>query len=346
MVPLSSYGEGAINSVNLMPDIPNATPQAEEAERGSPTSKENIRNTYVKSRIVIKRMNLSWKWFDGKDWDGSNETKRRISSSKHGTWNERKPYFLKTMIALTHIKASMKTLLGVILDDDNDGDDTDSVLPSPSVAWWVTESSQQNPHDNMTRSVYYIPCSRVVETMVEIRLTDFAMRSDTFNSSSPYSTNLIIHIHDFELIDHLLSSNLKKLYLTGVLANCIHEKLTSQCCISMLAVKTGDWEKQLPSYVPDDELRLKLSILPLKINLDQDAAYFMVDFISKIGQQDTDTKSDRNSADASTNDLKPKIVIPSPDLEPDMYFQSVTVSSVKIKIDYHPKRKPRWLKTR
>ena len=127
IVPLSSYGEGAINSVNLMPDIPNATPQADEAERGNSMSKENISNTYVKSRIVIKRMNLSWKWFDGKDWDVSNETKRRISSSKHNMWHGKKTLFPEDNdSADTYKSASMKTLLGVILDDDNDGDDTDS----------------------------------------------------------------------------------------------------------------------------------------------------------------------------------------------------------------------------
>ena len=101
--------------------------------------------------------------------------------------------------------------------------------------------------------------------MVEIRLTDFAMRSDTFNSSSPYSTNLVIHIHDFELIDHLLSSNLKKI-VSHWRSSKLHPRETNQPMlrVSMLAVKTGDWEKQLPSYVPDDELRLKLSILPFK----------------------------------------------------------------------------------
>ena len=70
----------------------------------------------------------------------------------------RKPCFPKDNDSPdTYRSASMKTLLGVILDDTNDGDDTDSVLPSSSVAWWVTESPQRDVGDNMrARSLYYI----------------------------------------------------------------------------------------------------------------------------------------------------------------------------------------------
>ena len=244
IVPLSSYGEGAINSVNLIPDIPNATPRADVAEDGSSLSKEIANNTYIKSRVVIKRMNLSWKWFDGKDWDGSDETRQRVNSSANGARNGKKTLFPKDSdSADTYKNASMKTLLGIILDDDNDGDYMDVVKPSSPVAWWITEPQQQGQRDNSkNKSVYYIACSRVVETMVEIRLTDFAMRSDTFNSSSPYSANLVIHVHDFELIDHLLSSNLKKLCLTGVQASCIRGKRINQCFVYLclpLRLETG-----------------------------------------------------------------------------------------------------------
>ena len=363
IVPLSSCGEGAINSIKAISDVPESI-KLKEQRANDGSSKDHIDSgkTHVVGRVVINKMNLSWKWFDGKDWEQTESNmnnqifrethnikpRRNLFSGEDEDDNANKASANKAN------SSNKETLLGIILGHDDEGETTDNVAYSrfnnSARQWWVIADHGRELYGSgskrINNSIHHIPCGRIVETMVEIRLTDFAMRSDAYNQSSPYTSNLIIHIHNFELIDHLLTSNLKKI-VSHWRSNKLHPRETNKPMVrlSMLSVKTGKWREQPPSYVPDDEIRMRLGILPLRINLDQDAAYFIANFVTnlgKSGEENIEMDSSKINVeippDSGKNDESNDVSPSSGEIEPDMYFQTVTISSVKVKIDYHPKR--------
>ena len=64
--------------------------------------------------------------------------------------------------------------------------------------------------------------------------------------------------------------------------------------------------------------------------------------MGKSGEENIEMDSSKINVeippDSGKNDESNDVSPSSGEIEPDMYFQTVTISSVKVKIDYHPKR--------
>jgi hypothetical protein len=315
-------------------------------------------------RLEIRRMDVSWKWFDGKDWVGNSgefSHRRQSASTQQQLFGREKPEADEAGAARSSSRKT--TLLGVLLEDHEqakvaDVDEGGNEEESVGQAWW-------------NASEYYtIPCGRKVETMVELDLVDFSLRSDSFDKHSPYTSNLFLHVHDFEIIDHISTSLLKKV-LSHWRSSRLHPREThsSMLRLNMLNVRTDTEDEQSDrsscseggvekagngagradqpyDYVPDDEVRARLGLLPLRVNLDQDTAYFIGRFLSNAfsGAEDAEKGGKIAAGSPARDDGEADGARPGEASEesvedtPEMFFQSIVISSVKLKMDYHPKR--------
>ena len=334
----------------------------------------------VGMRLTVKRLDVSLKWFDGEDWKQRDSTTRAGYSKKDGRGNHRPSLFDAEERERTTEerperlgKSANKTinvLLGSLLNQDHH----DAFAEEDAMARWKESGETVSCWWNSSE-FYHVVGNRKVETMVEVRLSDLALRSDGFLPASPYSSSLKVHIHDVELIDHVTSSSLKKL-LYHWRSNRLHPRETNSAMmrLSMLAVRTDltpktDEETSQTTAprlsvsvnvdgsgtvtdtsaenemdkVPDDEMRVCIGLLPLRVNMDQDTACFLTRFMSKAFP---DEEAFRREVDATVNDTTAIFGEDALDSEadsgqqptPEMFFQSLVVSSVKLKIDYHPKR--------
>ncbi|KAI8598577.1 hypothetical protein EDD21DRAFT_309183, partial [Dissophora ornata] len=81
------------------------------------------------------------------------------------------------------------------------------------------------------------------------------------------------------------------------------------------------------------EHRLKVKVLPLRLYVDQDALVFLIKFF---------VQSSSGTGTTSSDDLQPEGAVSAPDnaqkKKPnEMYFQSIKMGEISVKVDYKPK---------
>ncbi|KZO99279.1 hypothetical protein CALVIDRAFT_534256 [Calocera viscosa TUFC12733] len=148
---------------------------------------------------------------------------------------------------------------------------------------------------------------------IQFCATGLALEYDQMGSRDPLASRMLITARNFEILDHIKTSTWKK-FLTDMhtdLRGNVRETGADMVRVELCSVRPKPDE-------PTEEARLKAKLLPLKLNVDQDA----LDFIKRFFMFQ-----------------KPGATAPSsePPAE-EAFIQHVEVFPVDLKLDYKPKR--------
>ncbi|OQR98889.1 autophagy-related protein [Achlya hypogyna] len=178
--------------------------------------------------------------------------------------------------------------------------------------------------------------NRKTEEMLELRLSNLKLRLDLYeeNVAQPLASNTVLHIGDLEVLDYISTSQIRKL-LCYWKSDTLHPRQTGTPMFHLhLMTLRPDALQARPRAAPEEH-RLKLKMLPLRINLDQDVLDFLKHFAPK-----GPTPAPVPATPPLASLQPPTLVLNEATTanSSDWFFQSVDVRAFKIKIDYRPQR--------
>ncbi|XP_045024451.1 autophagy-related protein 2 homolog A isoform X1 [Daphnia magna] len=281
-------------------------------------------------RYVLGEMTLIWEIFGGQDFSKSTSSSNASSKSK----------FHKT-VSFTKRKDSPEQ---VKFCPSADGKNTSQPIGKRPNDWHRCQNMRGGY--NRQQDV------KLELQMNKVRLIHEVYPDDTFQASRQ-----VLTIADIEIRDRLAESHINKL-----LYQYCCEARPRQAHANMVLVKALHIRPDL--RLPALECCLKVSILPLRLHLDQDTLAFMTDFfasMSEVGchdEEDGGRSAMNGPIPVPIMGLAGDVVSPSPcprefthqrdsvstadsndlSISPPVYFRSFTFSpDVLIRFDYHGK---------
>lgn len=143
---------------------------------------------------------------------------------------------------------------------------------------------------------------RKTNEVMEVLVSGANLRLDVFGSNQQYATRVALSVRTLEILDGLESSPFNKFLCQLMLRN-----RQPMVTFEMSTVRPVALSAQ-------EEYRVKLSIQPLRLNVDQDAVQFFIDFFTA-----------------------PEL-FPQPSVKPPVYIQSFETGALRISVDYKPNR--------
>lgn len=128
---------------------------------------------------------------------------------------------------------------------------------------------------------------RDTDILMELQLSKVRMLHETYPANCEQVSRQVLLIHDVEVLDRLSSSPYNKF-----LYQYTSESTPRQTYANMLVIKA--LHTRPDPAVPAEECALKISVQPIKLNIDQDALFFLMKFMTDI------------MYGSSTEDLKPR----------------------------------------
>lgn len=333
----------------------------------------------VVTHVLLRNFNICMRFFGGSDWSGDAQS----IASRHALEQHRAS---ATTAAATptpvtdDVKPTGRKdkLLNALLDD---------YVPSPHASLFSTSAdaasagagraalfggAQSAPAGTgmfdrssgagatgATRK-RSLKSGRKTEEMLELMVSRIQLRLDMFNDddAQPLASSTVLALGDVEILDYISTSQIRKVICYWK-SDVTHprESGSSMVHVHLTTVRPG------PNLC--EEHRLKVTILPLRINLDQEVVSFLRQFVpvesasdasgrslastSSTAQRrastDDDASFDDSAHDVSGMDGTEMSVLnaPSPVHETNVslgswFFQNIDVRPCKIKIDYRPNR--------
>lgn len=180
---------------------------------------------------------------------------------------------------------------------------------------------------------------RLTNQVVDISLKGADLRLDVFGPREELSLRAAVSIDQIEVFDCVETSPFNKLLCYHHAFDRCRDINESMACFDFVTLRPE------PDRAPErEECALKIKLLPLRLNLDQDTVEFLVEFFSR--QEET---KPRGLATAAMGEMKDAVPVanftvdtPRSDLNTDVgyssYVQSFETSPIKICLDYKPKR--------
>ncbi|KAK0107371.1 autophagy- protein 2 [Cadophora gregata] len=295
----------------------------------------SAKNTYDRSnafkvrksplKVCIRDVHFIWNLFDGYDWqhtrDAISMAVQDVESKaiEKRSRNERRPTFdqdiddEETVIGdflfnsiYIGIPANRdpRDLAAAINQELNDNiTDTESIATTSLSS---SPSSKGGPRNTKTKKLH-LQRSKHHKITFELRGVSVDLVSFPPGSGETQSS-VDIRVHDFEIFDHVPTSTWRK-FATYMQDAGERETGTNMIHIEILNVKP------IPELAAA-EIVLKATVLPLRLHVDQDA----LDFITRFFE----FKDDSAPTHTSPSDLP--------------FLQRVEVNSIKVKLDFKPKR--------
>ncbi|XP_029634311.1 autophagy-related protein 2 homolog B isoform X1 [Octopus sinensis] len=116
---------------------------------------------------------------------------------------------------------------------------------------------------------------RETDIMMELQLMKVRMQHETYPPNCEQVSRQVLLINEVEVLDRLASSPYNKF-----LYQYTSESTPKQTYASMLLIKA--LHTCPDPAVPAEECALKISVQPIKLNIDQDALFFLMKFMSEI----------------------------------------------------------------
>lgn len=295
----------------------------------------SAKNTYDRSnamkvrksplKVCVRDVHFIWNLFDGYDWQHTRDTISKAvqdvesKAIENKARNERRPTFdqdiddEETVIGdflfnsiYIGIPANRdpRELAAAINQDLND-----NATETESIATTSVSSSPTKQGGQRTTRTKKLRLQRSRHHKITFELRGVCVDLVSFPPGSGETQSSVdIRVHDFEIFDHVPTSTWRKFatYMqdagereTG--ANMIHIEILNVKPVPELAAA---------------EIVLKATVLPLRLHVDQDA----LDFITRFFE----FKDDSAPTHTSPTDVP--------------FLQRVEVNSVKVKLDFKPKR--------
>eukprot|EP01132_Coremiostelium_polycephalum_P002133 gene2133-2629_t len=174
---------------------------------------------------------------------------------------------------------------------------------------------------------------------VEFILSNFNLRFDSFDEKESYSKRMSLHITNITIMDHIPTSLWNKFL-------CSDTNVTRYQKSPMIKILFETVRPDLSRPLLQEN-RLKVLILPIRFNIDQDTVSFMINFFSYQPPLKVKESPNISGANNSNKNLPHAISRSIPEEKAQTtdkeaqeitYFQSVEILPLRLKIDYKPKK--------
>jgi len=165
---------------------------------------------------------------------------------------------------------------------------------------------------------------RRVDRVMELRLEDISARFDQFDKDCQVASRVVLAISTIEVHDCIVSSPFKKFMCYYQTEEKGRELGSNMVRLEMNSVRPN------MAKVEREELRVQLSVLPVRLNVDQSAVEFLVAFFMQMTQALQPPPAAAQPARSSSSGSEEEGVLD------EAYIQSLEVSAFKICVDYKP----------
>ncbi|XP_034655365.1 autophagy-related protein 2 homolog A isoform X1 [Drosophila subobscura] len=138
---------------------------------------------------------------------------------------------------------------------------------------------------------------RNLDVLVEIQLSKIRFSYEAYPLSSIYSSRQVLLVSEIEIRDRLRSSDINKFLYHPNISNISRRPDENMVIVKALNVRPN------PQKSTAEECSLRVSILPIKLNIDQDTLLFLEDFFSALfknssgsGSAPANAKTEANAA--------------------------------------------------
>lgn len=275
-------------------------------------------------KVCVRDVHIIWNLFDGYDWqatrDAISKAVQDVESKaieKHARKERRTPYeqdidgeedteigdflFNSIWVGIPNNRDPRELAAAINQELNDNATETESIA---TTSYTVTPNRQGSG-----RKPKKLRLNRSKHHKITFELRGVCVDLITFPPSSGETQSSIdVRVHDLEVFDHIPTSTWRK-FATYMQDAGEREKGSNMVHIEIFNVKPV-------SYLAASEIVLKVTILPLRLHVDQDA----LDFITRFFEFKAES------------DLGPG----APSEEP--FLQRVEVNSVQVKLDFKPKR--------
>ncbi|KAI8353657.1 hypothetical protein EDC96DRAFT_466439 [Choanephora cucurbitarum] len=164
------------------------------------------------------------------------------------------------------------------------------------------------------------------EAHIEFRLDQVSIDLDWMPADDSTAMHLNLSIMDVEIIDHIKTSNWKK--FLGYMRSGSQQREVDEC---MVNIELASLRPVLND--PQQEFRLKIKLLPVRLYVDQDP----LDFLEKYFSFDKTCLRSTEAANQSIETKKQKEETKQEEESNDLFFQHVDIHPIVLKVDYKPK---------
>jgi len=287
------------------------------------SNEKKVRKSPMK--VCVRDVHIIWNLFDGYDWQNTRDTITKAVQD------------VETKATEKRIRNASRPTFDIDIDDEETviGDFLfNSIyigIPNNRDPAELTRAINQELNDNATETESIAGTSVSNATVRQgsaprikgkrLRLNRSKHHKITFElkgvnvdlvtfqpGSGETQSSIDVRVHDFDIFDHVPTSTWKK-FATYMHDAGERESGTSQIHIEVLTVKP------MPDLAAS-EIVLKVTVLPLRLHVDQDA----LDFITRFFEfKDDSAPAPKSSGDAP-------------------FIQRLEVNSVRVKLDFKPKR--------
>jgi len=295
----------------------------------------SAKNTYDRSnaskvrksplRVCVRDVHFIWNLFDGYDWqhtrDAISKAVQDVESKaiEKRARNDRRPTFDQDIDEKDTVIGDFlfnSIYIGIPANRDPrelsaaiNQELNDNATETESIATTSLSSSPSRQGDPRKTKTKKLRLQRSKHHKITFELRGVCVDLVSFPPGSGETQSSIdIRVHDFEIFDHVPTSTWRK-FATYMQDAGEREIGTNMIHIEMLNVKP------VPELAAA-EIVLKATVLPLRLHVDQDA----LDFITRFFE----FKEDSAPTHTSPSDVP--------------FLQRVEVNSVKVKLDFKPKR--------
>ncbi|EIW70236.1 hypothetical protein TREMEDRAFT_30206 [Tremella mesenterica DSM 1558] len=291
-------------------------------------------------RIRIKKSDVTIRIHDGYDWSRT----RKIIEDEIKAVRKRLEKIRQLLASGQTADASIEKTNSVLFNsvyiglDQNEELDSEALIaaidaelldladPMMDTATQYTQSSWQTlpPRGTLQNNVGEISnkrsksrkkfkkLSRSKKPQIEVILQAVNVDMDTYDDGEMVN-RLHVGIGKMEILDHIKTSTWKK-FLTEMKGDSrgnMRESGADMVRLELMSIRTGINQHK------DQEARLRIKVLPLRLHIDQDA----LDFLKKFG-------SFKLPAEGP----------PAKSVSEEPFFQFVEIFPIELKVDYKPKR--------
>lgn len=328
----------------------------------------------VITHVLLRNFNICMRFFGGSDWSSdaqSAATRHALERRSAGNVGGAAQATPASVVGDSKPPARKEKLLDALLDDyvpspsaglfgdDNDLRGGSSLFsgaksaPAASGAAYLNDRGQGSSGTARRRSS---KSGRKTEEMLELVVSRIQLRLDMFNDeeSQPLASSTVLALGDIEILDYISTSQIRKVICYWK-SDVTHprESGSSMVRVHLTTVRPG------PNLC--EEHRLKVMILPLRINLDQEVVSFLRQFVPvedptvrSAPRQHASSGDNGSGGDIDDFDGEMKgmdgteMAIMNAPSNPHLqetnvslgswFFQNIDVRPCKIKIDYRPNR--------